>query len=71
MRIPAKVPVILALAVIILTPANIRDVVGEAVDTARVALGKWLGPSPSVAVASVAPPAKPSGDGVSLGAKSN
>ena len=53
MRIPAKIPVLLALAVIVFTPADIREVAERTMGEARMAIAKLLGVSQPVAVAQV------------------
>ena len=41
-----RFPIILALAVVVLTPANIRDIVHETAGQARVAIAKFLDNEP-------------------------
>lgn len=38
-----RIPILLALAVIIFTPANIREVTAEAFSDAQAAVSHWLG----------------------------
>lgn len=48
-----RIPIVLALAVIILTPANIRDVAADAVAGAQSTISQWLGGDERTKVADV------------------
>lgn len=54
-----RLPIILALAVILLTPANIRDIVHDLSATAGVAVSDWLRPEPVQIAAAESPVAAP------------
>ncbi len=54
-----RLPILLALAVVLLTPADIRDIVHNLSATAGVAVSDWLRPEPvqvAAAESSVAAP---------------